>query len=47
MGLSLDQSQGSLRLTTGYATTDDEVSRARAIISSVFSSVFSRAGARA
>jgi cysteine desulfurase len=43
MGLSLDQSQGSLRLTTGYATTDDEVSRARAIISSVFS----RAGARA
>jgi cysteine desulfurase len=35
MGLSLDEALGSLRLTTAYATTDDEVSRARAIISSV------------
>jgi cysteine desulfurase len=35
MGLSLDQALGSLRLTTGYATTDDEVSRAVAIIRSV------------
>jgi cysteine desulfurase len=35
MGLSLDEALGSLRLTTGYATTDDEVARARAIISSV------------
>jgi len=35
MGLSLDEALGSVRLTTGYATTDDEVSRARAIISSV------------
>lgn len=35
MGLSLDEALGSLRLTTGYATTDDEVSRARVIISSV------------
>jgi cysteine sulfinate desulfinase/cysteine desulfurase-like protein len=35
MGLSLEEALGSLRLTTGYATTDDEVSRARAIISTV------------
>lgn len=33
MGLSLDSALGSLRLTTGYATTDDEISRARDIIS--------------
>ena len=32
MGLSLDEALGSLRLTTGYATTDDDVSRAREII---------------
>jgi cysteine desulfurase len=32
MGLSLDAALGSLRLTTGYATTEDEVSRAEAII---------------
>ena len=32
MGLSLDQALGSLRLTTGYATTGDDVSRAEAII---------------
>jgi cysteine desulfurase len=43
MGLSLDQALGSLRLTTGYATTDDEVSRASAIIRSVLT----RAPARA
>lgn len=35
MGLGLDEALGSLRLTTGYTTTDEEVSRARAIISSV------------
>lgn len=35
MGLSLEQALGSLRLATGYATTDDEVSRAQAIIRSV------------
>ena len=35
MGLSLDEALGSLRLTTGYATTDGDVSRARAIIFSV------------
>src|SRR5450759_1224138 len=32
MGLSLDQALGSLRLTTGYTTTDDEVSRASELI---------------
>jgi cysteine desulfurase len=32
MGLSLDTALGSLRLTTGYSTTDEEVSRAEAII---------------
>ena len=35
MGLSLDEALGSLRLTTGYATTDDEVAHARAITSAV------------
>jgi cysteine desulfurase len=32
MGLSLDAALGSLRLTTGYSTTDAEVARADAII---------------
>ena len=32
MGLSLDEALGSLRLTTGYLTTDEEVARAEAII---------------
>ncbi|HXC77284.1 MAG TPA: aminotransferase class V-fold PLP-dependent enzyme [Candidatus Acidoferrum sp.] len=35
MGMRLESALGSLRLTTGYATTDDEVSRARAILSTV------------
>jgi cysteine sulfinate desulfinase/cysteine desulfurase-like protein len=39
----VNEALGSLRLTTGYATTDEEVSRARAIISSVLT----RSGARA
>jgi cysteine desulfurase len=43
MGLGLDEALGSLRLTTGYATTDGEITRARAIISSVLT----RTGARA
>jgi cysteine desulfurase len=43
MGLSLDQALGSLRLTTGYATTDDEVSRAAAIIRSALSRTPARA----
>src|SRR6266852_2334894 len=33
MGLSLDAALGSLRLTTGYATTDEEIARARDILS--------------
>jgi cysteine desulfurase len=37
MGLDLDQALGSLRLTTGYATTDDEIARAATIIRSAFS----------
>jgi cysteine desulfurase len=32
MGLSLDAALGSLRLTTGYTTADEEVTRAEAII---------------
>ena len=35
MGLSLDEALGSLRLTTGYPTTNAEVSRARAILTAV------------
>ena len=35
MGSSLEEAMGSLRLTTGYGTTDDEVGRARAILISV------------
>jgi cysteine desulfurase len=42
-GLTLDEALGSLRLTTGYATTDDEISRAHTIISTVLA----RSGARA
>jgi len=34
MGLSLEQALGSLRLTTGYATTDAELTRASTIIRS-------------
>jgi len=34
MGMSLDEALGSLRLTTGYTTTDVDMARARAIISS-------------
>jgi len=35
MGLSLNAALGSLRLTTGYATTDEEIARARDILSAV------------
>ena len=35
MGLNLEESLGSLRLTTGYATTNDEVARAIAILRDV------------
>ena len=37
MGLVLDQALGSLRLTTGYATTDEEIARAVPILRSVLS----------
>jgi cysteine desulfurase len=37
LGLDLDHALGSLRLTTGYATTDDEISRAIEILRSVLS----------
>jgi cysteine desulfurase len=43
MGLDLNEALGSLRLTTGYATTDAEISNARAILSSALT----RTGARA
>jgi len=35
MGLSLDQALGSLRLTTGYATTDEGIASANAIVRSI------------
>ena len=35
MGLGLDEALGSLRLTTGYGTTDEEISQALAILTSV------------
>lgn len=35
MGLSLERSLGSLRLTTGYATTDDEIAAAIDVLRSV------------
>jgi cysteine desulfurase len=35
MGLSLEQALGSLRLTTGHATTDEEIARASEIIRTV------------
>jgi cysteine desulfurase len=35
MGLSMDQALGSLRLTTGYATTDEQVERAIEILAAV------------
>jgi cysteine desulfurase len=43
MGLGLNEALGSLRLTTGYSTTDDEISMSSAILSTVLT----RAGARA
>jgi cysteine desulfurase len=43
MNLSLEEALGSLRLTTGYSTTNDEVSKARSIIATVLA----RTGVRA
>jgi cysteine desulfurase len=43
MGQSLEQALGSLRLTTGYATTDEELARASAIIRSALAPFAARA----
>jgi len=43
MGLTLEEALGSLRLTTGYNSTDEEVSVARAIISTILSRTVARA----
>ena len=43
MGLSLNLAVGSLRLTTGYSTTDDEVLRAEAVIRSALARTPARA----
>src|SRR5712692_4500819 len=43
MGLSLEAALGSLRLTTGYATTNEEVTRARDIISAALAPTTARA----
>src|ERR1700686_3350243 len=43
MGLSLDEALGSLRLTTGYATTHAEISRATSIIRSALARTPARA----
>jgi cysteine desulfurase len=39
MGLSMKGALGSLRLTTGYATTDDEISAAAEILSNTLKRV--------
>lgn len=43
MGLSLDEALGSLRLTTGYTTTDEEVARVCAIITTALAPLPARA----
>jgi cysteine desulfurase len=43
MGQSLEQALGSLRLTTGYATTDEELARASTIIRSALARHAARA----
>ena len=43
MGLDLDAALGSLRLTTGYTTTDDEVTAAISVLSTVLAPATSRA----
>ncbi len=37
MGLTLEEAMGSLRLTTGYSTTDAEISRATEVLHSILS----------
>jgi cysteine desulfurase len=43
MGLSLATALGSLRLSTGYATTQEEIGRARDILSKVLTRSAARA----
>ncbi len=43
MGMDMRQALGSLRLTTGYATTDEEVTRAVAILRAVLSRAWTHA----
>jgi cysteine desulfurase len=43
MGLSLDEALGSLRLSMGYGTTDDEVSHARGTLTSLLTPSAARA----
>jgi cysteine desulfurase len=43
MGLTLSAALGSLRLTTGYATTDEEIARARDILSAALTRSTARA----
>jgi len=43
MGLTMDEALGSLRLTTGYSTTDEEVSLARAILNAVLAGTHTHA----
>ena len=43
MGLGLEQALGSLRLTTGYATTDDEIASASTIIRNLLTRTPARA----
>jgi cysteine desulfurase len=46
MGLSLDEALGSLRLTTGYATTDKDIERASEILTAVLAPMSARASRR-
>ncbi len=43
MGLGMDEALGSLRLTTGYDTTDDEVAKACAALASILTPAAARA----
>jgi len=43
LGLSLERALGSLRLTTGFATTDEELTRASTIIRSTLARHAARA----
>ena len=43
MGMTLEQALGSLRLTTGYATTDDEVDRAATLLTALLAPSGARA----